>query len=230
MENAYRDHYAPVNLVEEMLVHQIAGMAWRLGRIEAAIAALLAQVRNAQMTRFFGRLDLESNEYLLSRLDPSFDATKFKESVRAETKRTLSAGGAEKITELNAAEKQSLEEELYRLAAAGTTMLEAFVPATEIVPHECLDRLRHSTMRAYITYDAKLTELQERRRTVTLMPSSSVQQTVATSIDAKRPRPTPPDQPANQNHPRSDNKGAEKSAGSARTRRQLRMDRADSQK
>jgi len=234
IQNHYWEFFDPLGPVENMLAHQIADLAWRLGRIDKADAALLQQLEVAKMTRLVGTLSLKGIEFLLSELEPGFEMSKFVASQKAEaskagTTRSRFAGPGEEEPDLTPAEKKSIADRVCQLVDIGSTMLEALVPGTENAPHECLERQRHATMRVYLSYVARLMELQACRRTLTLMPVAVGKQAPPPSTNIKRPKPLPPNQAANQNHHSPGIGETEKRPGETRTRRQIRKDLAASQ-
>jgi hypothetical protein len=172
------EHFAPVGPVENLLVRQITVEEWRLRRIDRADGALGKQVLGDQVNRFIETLDKKAALYVLSQFEPDFNIDELERSpvaanyIATKGNGLFSGAPMTKMTELNAADKKFIDGQIGQIVDVDSLTLDTLVPASERAPQECLDRQRRTTMRFYLAYVTKLMELQEARRTVTLIPSS----------------------------------------------------------
>jgi hypothetical protein len=232
MEKSLQEFFKPVGPVEHMLVRQSAVEAWRLARIDRAAIALHVRLRDAEIIRC-----LQS----MSPSEVAYTRSAYKDELKSQLKEhqhlhdaacrnrwsNLNTGFEDPAAgahALDTDEKKDVAARLSRVLEVDGTILTGMIPSTESAPQACLDRERRATVRIYLGYVEKLIELQERRLTVTLLPSPMAENKAIPMVSAKRAKPLPPSQPANQNHLGSDNKGTEKSASGVRARRQIRKD------
>jgi len=216
-----------------MLVRQLTAEAWKLERIGRAEFSLLRHLQDGQIIRFLGSLSESELVYVKSayKNDLHDQIKQQRQQIvdqireRDEPNPPFEYIEPEALAfELDADEKRDVDARLVRILEVENTILAGLVPKTESAPLACLDRERRAAARAYLSYVAKLRELQEERLTVNLIPVPVAEKEAAPSTHTGLTRPLTPKKPGGQSHQKPGNEGTEKGAFIARTRRQIRND------